>query len=282
MTCFCLRTSYNLISHGKSETVSAIQEGPIGRFFLMLPRKFPRYTDANGKKKVAGGPGLKQTQLYTAEFGRAIAAWWRAHGPVSTGTGSLPLQTDNVVSSCFLRESMGTCSHDFWWTRNSKTLHPLQQEGAKAMVSCSTRWSVSACPLFSFCGKDVIKCPKWDEAELQTKVWANCNMTCSVNQPGSSWGRQYEAYFLVFLERKYIYPQKCTKLEKVCCLKLSIGGAHCSVLQTQALWFLRGYAGRGFGRSESFTWLSTVRHSQFSFNNMRLASATNFGGKKAR
>lgn len=115
MTCFCLRTSYNLISHGKSETVSAIQEGPIGRFFLMLPRKFPRYTDANGKKKVAGGPGLKQTQLYTAEFGRAIAAWWRAHGPVSTGTGSLPLQTDNVVSSCFLRESMGTCSHDFWW-----------------------------------------------------------------------------------------------------------------------------------------------------------------------
>ncbi|CAL1142009.1 unnamed protein product [Cladocopium goreaui] len=44
-----------------------------------------QYTDANGKKKVAGGPGLKQTQLYTAEFGRAIAAWWRAHGPVSAG-----------------------------------------------------------------------------------------------------------------------------------------------------------------------------------------------------
>lgn len=45
-----------------------------------------RYTDAAGVKRVAGGPGLKGTQMYTPEFGRALAAWWMAHGPVSAGT----------------------------------------------------------------------------------------------------------------------------------------------------------------------------------------------------
>lgn len=45
-----------------------------------------RYQDASGAKRVQGGPGLKQTQLYTPEFGRALASWWMAHGPVSAGT----------------------------------------------------------------------------------------------------------------------------------------------------------------------------------------------------
>ncbi|CAL1170990.1 unnamed protein product [Cladocopium goreaui] len=44
-----------------------------------------RYQDASGAKRVQGGPGLKQTQLYTPEFGRALASWWMAHGPVSAG-----------------------------------------------------------------------------------------------------------------------------------------------------------------------------------------------------
>ena len=70
----------------------------LGQFFLMLPR----YIDAHWKKKVAGGPGLKQTQLYTAEFGRAIAGWWRSYGPIAAGTGSLPLQADNVVLYCLI------------------------------------------------------------------------------------------------------------------------------------------------------------------------------------
>ena len=45
-----------------------------------------RYRDSTGAMRVHGGPGLKQTQLYTPEFGRAMAAWWMAHGPVTTGT----------------------------------------------------------------------------------------------------------------------------------------------------------------------------------------------------
>ena len=45
-----------------------------------------RYTNADGVKKFQGGPGLKGTQMYTPEFGRALAAWWMAHGPVSAGT----------------------------------------------------------------------------------------------------------------------------------------------------------------------------------------------------
>lgn len=49
----------------------------------------PRYVDGAGRKRVAGGPGLKETQLYTPEFGRAVAAWWMAHAPTCSGTASL-------------------------------------------------------------------------------------------------------------------------------------------------------------------------------------------------
>eukprot|EP00435_Cladocopium_sp_Y103_P056678 s1917_g19.t1 len=68
-----------------------------------------QYTDAHGKKKVQGGPGLKKIQLYTAEFGRALAGWWRARGPISAGTGF-----HCVWNWCFMRfhfDSQVTCGH---------------------------------------------------------------------------------------------------------------------------------------------------------------------------
>ncbi|CAK9013302.1 unnamed protein product [Durusdinium trenchii] len=43
------------------------------------------YRTSSGEKKVAGGKGLKSTQYYTPEFGRGLASWWMAHGPVSAG-----------------------------------------------------------------------------------------------------------------------------------------------------------------------------------------------------
>ncbi len=55
-----------------------------------------RYTNAHGQKKVVGGPGLKQTQIYTAEFGRAMASWWMVHGPTSTGTAGVSTQSELV------------------------------------------------------------------------------------------------------------------------------------------------------------------------------------------
>ena len=45
-----------------------------------------RYFDALGRKRVCGGAGLKATQLYTPEFGRAVAMWWTFHSPTSSGT----------------------------------------------------------------------------------------------------------------------------------------------------------------------------------------------------
>lgn len=50
------------------------------------PYSWPRYRTSSGEKKVAGGKGLKSTQYYTPEFGRGLASWWMAHGPVSAGT----------------------------------------------------------------------------------------------------------------------------------------------------------------------------------------------------
>ena len=58
----------------------------------------PRYEDARGRKKVVGGSGLKQTQLYTPEFGRALASWWASHGPTSTGTGWFSGLSSNLKS----------------------------------------------------------------------------------------------------------------------------------------------------------------------------------------
>ena len=48
----------------------------------------PRYYDQNGQKRVAGGAGLRSTQLYTPEFGRGLATWWSSNAPVSSGTGN--------------------------------------------------------------------------------------------------------------------------------------------------------------------------------------------------
>ena len=150
----------------------------------------PRYTDANGKKKVAGGPGLKQTQLYTAEFGRAIAAWWRAHGPVSAGTGSFALQADNVASCVFFGQSsrMFAC---LWWNRNSKAMHRLHQEGEEAMVSCSKRRSVSRCnqgqPRFRLCGPHNMFKLSWSRFENQSPLH---KFFCSISiQCQSTWLR---------------------------------------------------------------------------------------------
>ena len=64
----------------------------------------PRYRNSSGEKKVVGGPGLKSTQLHTPEFGRGLAAWWMAHGPVSSGTGG-GVKYVNVTKSYFALES---------------------------------------------------------------------------------------------------------------------------------------------------------------------------------
>jgi len=58
-------------------------------FWTIGPPLLSRYTNANGETKVVGGPGLKQSQMYTAEFGRGMASWWMVHGPISTGTAGV-------------------------------------------------------------------------------------------------------------------------------------------------------------------------------------------------
>ncbi|CAK9082083.1 unnamed protein product, partial [Durusdinium trenchii] len=51
---------------------------------MRVPPKSERPASKRGEK-TSGGPGLKQTQLSSPEFGRALAAWWMAHGPVTSG-----------------------------------------------------------------------------------------------------------------------------------------------------------------------------------------------------
>lgn len=48
-----------------------------------------RYTDRHGEKRVAGKSGLKATELYTPEFGRALAVWWSGNAPIKSGTAKL-------------------------------------------------------------------------------------------------------------------------------------------------------------------------------------------------
>ena len=51
-----------------------------------------RYTDSHGQKRVAGRSGLKSTELYTPEFGRALAMWWSSHGSAMATYGTAVLE----------------------------------------------------------------------------------------------------------------------------------------------------------------------------------------------
>ena len=61
-----------------------------------------RYRNASGEKKFCGAGGLKQTELYTPEFGRAIAMWWAASSLRESGTdGLVGVEMDMRRVCCF-------------------------------------------------------------------------------------------------------------------------------------------------------------------------------------
>lgn len=59
----------------------------------MCSRAF-RYLDSCGAKRVVGRAGLKQTELYTPEFGRGLAAWWVENAPITSGTEACVIFSD--------------------------------------------------------------------------------------------------------------------------------------------------------------------------------------------
>ena len=75
-----------------------------------------------------GGPGLKQTQMYTPEFGRAMAGWWMADGPVTAGTEHVMRCVSGLlfVFWVYCNAMAGFCRR-----------HPRLQERATAVVSCA-------------------------------------------------------------------------------------------------------------------------------------------------
>lgn len=68
-----------------------IDAGMFGTLASTLLNCKVRYYDRHGRKRVCGGEGLKATQLYTPEFGRALATWWANFAPFSAGTETLLL-----------------------------------------------------------------------------------------------------------------------------------------------------------------------------------------------
>ena len=58
------------------------------RAFSRWSALYVRYKDAEGKWRVVGGPGLKGTQSYTAEFGRGLALWCLEHGQAAAKAGT--------------------------------------------------------------------------------------------------------------------------------------------------------------------------------------------------
>ena len=68
---------------------------------LLHDRRLVRYKNAEGKWCVAGGPGLKGTQSYTAEFGRGLALWCfeNSNSLAKAGTESeLGLESEETLS----------------------------------------------------------------------------------------------------------------------------------------------------------------------------------------
>jgi hypothetical protein len=98
--CQCFLLTYLLYKKGKK-----VLPWRLNNHGVLIENSHLRYRDSTGTMRVHGGPGLKQTQLYTPEFGRAMAAWWMAHGPVTTGT-------DTALMFCLFLNTMVRKAND--------------------------------------------------------------------------------------------------------------------------------------------------------------------------